>query len=105
MSNQQSHSTISASEAEPPVFDSLPTDQNRRLLEGTDNTNHRTLKTVTRKKQSNNQDLENCSETSSAKRRIEEKMRDFENDLETKFETKFKLRNSKEHSLRERNLS
>ena len=34
MSNQQSHSTVSASEAEPPVIDSLPTDQNRCLSEG-----------------------------------------------------------------------
>ena len=79
MSNQQSHSTVSESESNPPVIDSLPTDQNRCLPEGNDNTSHSTLNTVTRNGQSNNQDPENGSGTSSAKRRIKEKLRDFEN--------------------------
>ena len=86
MPNQQTHSTVSASEAEPPVSDSLPTDQNRCLSEGNDNTSHRTLNTVTRNGQPNNHDHENGSETSSAKRRIEGKMRDFENEFETKLQ-------------------
>ena len=86
MSNQQSHSSVSASEAEPPVIDSLPTDQNRYLSEGNDNTNQRTRNTITRDGQSNNQDPENRSETSSAKRRIEEKLRDFKNEFETKLQ-------------------
>ena len=48
MSNQQSFSTVSASEAQPPVIVSLPTDQNSCLSEGKDNTSRRTLNPVTR---------------------------------------------------------
>ena len=66
----------------------MPTDQNRCLSEEKDNTSHKTLNTVTRNGQSNNKDLENRLEASSAKRRIEEKMMDFENDFETKLQIK-----------------
>ena len=86
MSIQQKHSTVPASEAEPLVNNSVPTDQNRCLSEGYDNTSHRTLNTTTRNEQSNNEDIENISETSSAERRIPEKMRDFENEIETKMQ-------------------
>ena len=81
MPNQQSHSTASASEAEPPVIDSLPTDQNHCLSETNDMTSHRTLNTVTRNGQSNNQDHENGLETSSAKKRIEKNMREWANSM------------------------
>ena len=82
----KNHSTVSTSEAEPPGINLLPTDHNCRISKGNDSTSHRTLKTVTRNRQSNNQDLENGSETSSAKRRIEEKMNNFENEFGTKLQ-------------------
>ena len=70
---KQSHSTVSASEAEQPVIDSLPTDQNRCLSERYDITSHETLNSVPQDGQSNNQHLENSSKTSSAKKGLKKK--------------------------------
>ena len=56
----------------------------KQFIKGNDNTSHRTLNTVTRNGQPNNHDPENGSETSSAKRRIDEKMRDLKKEFETK---------------------
>ena len=89
MSSQQSQSTLHANEEQPPANSLHQIEQNDGVPEFKqkhDNTSHRTLNTVTRNGQSNNQDHENGSETSSAKRRIEENTRDFENEFETKLQ-------------------
>ena len=89
MSSQQSQSTLHANEEQPPANNVHQLEQNVGIPEvnqNHDSTSYATTNTVTRIVQTINQDTENGSETSSGKRRIEEKMRDFENEFETKLQ-------------------
>ena len=82
-SSHQNQSTLYANEEQPPANNLLQIEQNVAILEfnqNHDNTSNDTTNTVTRI----NQDKENVSETSSVKRRVEERMKEFEIESERK---------------------
>ena len=81
MSSQQSQSTLHANEEQPPANNVHQIEQNVGIPEfnqNHDSTSYATTNTVTRIVQTINQDTENVSETSSVKRRVEERMKEFE---------------------------
>ena len=85
MSSQQSLSTLHANGEQPPANNLHQIEQNVGIPEfnqNHDNTSYATTNTVTRI----NQDTENVSETSSVKRRVEERIREFEIEFETKLQ-------------------
>ena len=89
MSSQQNQSTLHAIEEQPPANNLLQIEQNVGFPEFNQNhvnTSYATTNTVTRIVQTINRDTENVSETSSVKRRIEERMKEFEIEFETKLQ-------------------
>ena len=89
MSNQQSQSTLYAIEEQPPVNNLHQIKQNVGIPEfnqNNDNTSYATTNTVNRIVQTINWDTKNVSETPSVKRRVEERMKEFEIDFETKLQ-------------------
>ena len=89
MSSQQSHSTLYAIEEQPPVNNLNQIKQNVGMPEfnqNHDNTSYATTNTVKRIVQAINRDTENVSETPSVKRRVEERVKEFEIDFETKLQ-------------------
>ena len=89
MSSQQSQSTLHANDEQPPANNSHQIEQNVGIPEfnkSHDNASYATTNTVTRNVQTTNQDTENVSETSSVKRRVEKRMKEFEIEFETKLQ-------------------
>ena len=88
MSRQQSQSTLPAIEEQLPANNLHQIEQNvgiREFKQKHDYKSYATTNTVTRIVQTIDQDTENVSETSSVKRRVEERMKEFE------FETKLQI--------------
>ena len=89
MSSQQSQSTLHANEEQPPANNVHQLEQNVGIPEFNQNhdcTSYATTNTVTRIVQTINQDTENVSETSSVKRRVEERIKEFEIEIERKLQ-------------------
>ena len=89
ISSQQSQSTLHAIEEQPPANNLHQIKQNVGIPEfnqNHDNTSYATTNTVNRIVQTINWDTENVSETPSVKRRVEERMKEFEIDFETKLQ-------------------
>ena len=89
MSSQQSQSTHHANEEQPPANNVHQLEQNVGIPEfnqNYDSTGYATMNTVARIVQKNNQDTENVSETSSVKRWVEERMKEFEMEFERKLQ-------------------
>ena len=86
MSSQQSQSTLHANEEQPPANNVQQLAQNVGIPEFNQNhgnTSNPTTNTVTR---TINQDTKNASETSSVKRRVAERMKEFEIEYERKLQ-------------------
>ena len=89
MSSQQSQSTLHVIEEQPPANNLHQIEQNVGIPEfnqNNDNKSYATTNTVTRIVQTINRDTENVSETSSVKRRVGERMKEFEIEFETKMQ-------------------
>ena len=89
MSSKQSQSILHAIEEQPPANYLHQIKQNVGIPEfnqNHDNTSYATTNTVTRMVHTINRDTENVSETPSVKRRVEERMKEFEIDFETKLQ-------------------
>ena len=89
MSSQQSQSTLHANEEQPPANNLHQIEQNVGIPEfnqNHDNTISATTNAVTRIVQTINQDTENVLETSSRKRRVEERMKEFGVEFKTKLQ-------------------
>ena len=89
MSSQQNQSTLHVNEEQPPANILHQLEQNVGIPEfnqNHDSTSYATTNTVTRIVQTINQDTENFSKTSSVKRRVEERIKEFEIEFERKLQ-------------------
>ena len=89
MSSQKLQSTLHANEEQPPANTVHQSEQNDEIPEfnqNHDSTSYATTNTVTRIVQTINQDTENVSETFSVKRRVEERINEFQIEFERKLQ-------------------